>query len=184
MACSSLQRSNVTPFAFSSSICPSGVSMGFNPCASCSPSSRPQAVYVFSVSSMPLFYASRHRPETMRSRKRNIAATGTGSPVAIRPPRARPQPPASSMPGCSAGNRTSRKGRENFSARVPYALRPSPYLRDAEPRPWGEHQDRIGALRSREHRYTLDLYAGYVPKTGVELGSRYMNFLRSYDIAA
>ena len=30
----------------------------------------------------------------------------------------------------------------------------------------------------------LDLYAGYVPKTGVELGSRYMNFLRSYDIAA
>ena len=76
MACSSLQRSNVTPFAFSSSTCPSGVSMGFNPCASCSPSSRPQAVYVFSVSSMPLFYASRHRPETMRSRKRNIAATG------------------------------------------------------------------------------------------------------------
>ena len=42
------------------------------------------------------------------------------------------------MPGCSAGNRASRKGRENFSARVPYALRPSPYLRDAEPRQWGD----------------------------------------------
>ena len=77
------------------------------------------------------------------------------------------EPPASSMPGCSAGNRAARKGRENFSARVPYALRPSPYLRDAEPRQWGEHQDRIGALRSREHRYTLDPYADYVLTTGV-----------------
>lgn len=27
--------------------------------------------------------------------------------------------------------------------------------------------------------YTLDLYAGYVPNTGIGIGTRYMNFLRA-----
>ena len=27
--------------------------------------------------------------------------------------------------------------------------------------------------------YTLDLYAGYVPNTGIGIGSRYMSFLRA-----
>lgn len=39
-------------------------------------------------------------------------------------------------------------------------------------------------LGHKSSAYTLDLYAGYVPMTGVGLGIRYMNFLRSYDIAA
>lgn len=39
-------------------------------------------------------------------------------------------------------------------------------------------------LGHKSSAYTLDLYAGYVPMTGVGLGTRYMNFLRSYDVAA
>ena len=39
-------------------------------------------------------------------------------------------------------------------------------------------------LGHKSSAYTLDLYAGYVPMTGVGLGTRYMNFLRSYDAAA
>lgn len=27
--------------------------------------------------------------------------------------------------------------------------------------------------------YTLDLYAGYAPNTGIGIGTRYMNFLRA-----
>ena len=39
-------------------------------------------------------------------------------------------------------------------------------------------------LGHKSSAYTLDLYAGYVPMTGVGLGTRCMNFLRSYDVAA
>ena len=39
-------------------------------------------------------------------------------------------------------------------------------------------------LGHKSSAYTLDLYAGYVPMTGVGLGERYMNFLRTSDKAA
>ncbi len=38
-------------------------------------------------------------------------------------------------------------------------------------------------LGHKSTAYTLNLYARYVPMTGVGLGIRYMNFLRSCDIA-
>ena len=51
----------------------------------------------------------------MRSRKRNIDATGRLplSPSGLR--RRGPEPPAALMSECSAGSRAARKGRENFS---------------------------------------------------------------------
>lgn len=39
-------------------------------------------------------------------------------------------------------------------------------------------------LGHKSSAYTLDLYAGYVPMTGVGIGQRYMNFLRAADKAA
>lgn len=39
-------------------------------------------------------------------------------------------------------------------------------------------------LGHKSSAYTLDLYAGYVPMTGVGLGTRYMSFLRGFSKAA
>ena len=66
IASSSVQRSNVTPFAFSSSTCSSGVSMGLRFRASCTPSSTPHAMYVVSAFSIWPFYRSSFRCSIMR----------------------------------------------------------------------------------------------------------------------
>ena len=52
----------------------------------------------------------------MRSRKRSIDATRRLSASLSDLPWSGSEPPAALIPGCSAGNRATRKGCENFSA--------------------------------------------------------------------
>ena len=60
-----------------------------------------------------------------------------------------------------------------------WPLRPAARLRHPEPRQRREHQDDVGVLMGRvSSAYTPDLYAGYVPNTGLGIGTRYMNYLR------
>ena len=62
-----------------------------------------------------LRYGPAHRPDTKRSCLHGIdASSGAGLSFRIDLPGAA-QLPAALMPGCSAGNRASRKGRENSS---------------------------------------------------------------------
>ncbi len=45
---------------------------------------------------------------------------------------------------------------------------------------YGENIKTVSVLMGHaSSAYTLDLYAAYVPNTGMEIGKRYMSFLRA-----
>lgn len=68
-------------------------------------------------------------------------------------------------------------GAAGFEGIRPYALRHTfATLNLAN----GENIKTVSVLMGHaSSAYTLDLYAGYVPNTGIGIGSRYMSFLRA-----
>lgn len=67
----------------------------------------------------------------------------------------------------------------------PYSLGPTPkrdqYAKQEE-RGWvrrGDGKGEPGLMGHASSAYMLDLYAAYVPSTGIGLGGRYMGFLRA-----
>ena len=101
--------------------------------------------------------------------------------------------PAALEPACSAGNRAPRKGRENFSAGR--RARPGP---PENSKPWrvsrplrsrlfidplslanGENIKTASVLMDHaSSARALDLYAGFVPNTGLSAGTGHLTFLR------